>query len=86
LENGGAHVYFAGHEHDLQHQRIPSGLDHIVSGAGSELRPTGMMEYSKFAASTRGFVSTTITADSLFHQFIDEGGIMRYAFSTYHEN
>ncbi len=76
-------VYFAGHEHDLQHIKVegkPS--DYIVSGAGSEVRPTGKMEHSVFAASVQGFVATTITADSLYHQFVNYKGEVIYTFSS----
>lgn len=75
-------VYFAGHEHDLQHIK-PTGkpTHHIISGAGSEIRPTGMMEYSVFAKAIQGFVSSSITMDSIYHQFVDLNGTVIYDFS-----
>ncbi len=75
-------MYFAGHEHDLQHIKNPDlPTHHIVSGAGSEARPTGMMEYSLFAKSIQGFVSSSITQDSIYNQFVDTYGEVIYSFT-----
>lgn len=81
LEKHEVDVYFCGHEHDLQHI-YAKDVDHIVSGAGSEVRPTGMLPESLFAQSIQGFVSTSITKDSLYHQFIDLNGEVIYSFSS----
>ena len=55
-------VYFAGHEHDLQHLKPPDLPTHqFVSGAGSELRGTGTMSFTIFAASVQGFMSVELT-------------------------
>jgi len=76
-------IYFAGHEHDLQYIKPTSQpTHHIISGAGSEVRPVGNMEYTKFAKSVQGFVMSTITADSIHHQFIDYKGNLLYSFSS----
>lgn len=60
-------VYFAGHEHDLQHQK-PQGFTHyFVSGAGSEIRPvTKDSLQTKFAASEHGFMSVQLQKDTLY--------------------
>ncbi|MEO1053230.1 MAG: metallophosphoesterase [Bacteroidota bacterium] len=75
-------MYLAGHEHDLQHIK-PDGkpTHHIVSGAGSEVRPTGTMEYTKFAEAIQGFVSAAINKDSVYCQFVNLKGEMIYDFS-----
>ncbi len=59
-------IYFAGHEHDLQHQK-PKGFTHyFVSGAGSEVRPvTKDSLQTKFAVSDHGFMSVQLQKDTL---------------------
>ena len=56
-------IYFSGHEHDLQHLVLPDSLHQFISGAGSELRPTGSMEFTRFAQSVNGFISVELTRD-----------------------
>jgi 3',5'-cyclic AMP phosphodiesterase CpdA len=72
-------VYFAGHEHDLQHQQ-PKGkvTNHFVSGAGSETRPTNKAEMTKFSASSHGFMAVTLQAEQLLVQVIDDKGRILY--------
>ncbi|UXX77935.1 metallophosphoesterase [Reichenbachiella carrageenanivorans] len=75
-------VYFAGHEHDLQHIQNPSyKTHHIISGAGSEVRPTAKMEYSLFAASIQGFVAASATREQLLLQFISYEGEVIYRYN-----
>ena len=74
-------IYFAGHEHDLQHIYPGEGTHYIVSGAGSEVRPTGMMEHSKFARSVPGFVVASLTKESLLLQFVDTSGKVIYSYT-----
>ena len=79
LEKYKVQVYFAGHDHDLQHQK-PSGstVDYIVSGGGSENRPTGKYEHTKFAEGVSGFVLASLKADSMNLYFIDYKGNILY--------
>ena len=73
-------LYLAGHEHDLQHIRneeMPT--HHIISGSGSEVRKTGMMQHSIFAESIQGFVASSITKDSIYNQFVDYEGNVIYS-------
>ena len=65
-------AYFAGHEHDLQHQDDGTGVQYFVSGAGSEVRPTGTMKYTKFARSVGGFAACTATLQGLTIRFVDQ--------------
>jgi hypothetical protein len=46
LDAGGGRIraWLAGHDHDLQHLRTPSGLDVLVSGQGSRARPRERFE------------------------------------------
>jgi predicted MPP superfamily phosphohydrolase len=75
-------IYFAGHEHDLQHQK-PQGFTHyFVSGAGSEIRPvTKDSSQTKFAISDHGFMSVQLYRDSLLLNFINYKGKKLYTTS-----
>ena len=79
LEKYNVQVYFAGHDHDLQHQKpAGSSVDYIVSGGGSENRPAGKYEHTKFAEGISGFVLASLKADSLKLYFIDYKGKVLY--------
>ncbi|GAC13401.1 purple acid phosphatase family protein [Aliiglaciecola lipolytica] len=79
-------AYFAGHEHDLQHNR-PEGksVEHFVSGAGSELRPVQQREFTKYAISEAGFVSVSVNDTKLLVQFISGSGKRIYQYSVHKE-
>ncbi|MCU0447510.1 MAG: tartrate-resistant acid phosphatase type 5 family protein [Microscillaceae bacterium] len=70
-------AYFAGHEHDLQHQK-PKSVHYFVSGAGSEIRPTGKAAYTQFSQSMHGFMTVSITDKTLLVQVIDYKGNVIY--------
>ena len=75
-------LYFAGHEHDLQHIKPDNArTHHVISGAGSEIRPTGMMEHSKFAQSVPGFVIASVTRSTILLQFVDVQGVVIHKYS-----
>lgn len=80
FEKNKVNVYFAGHEHDLQHQK-PAGFTHyFVSGAGSEIRPVTIDEVqTKFAASDHGFMSVQLSKDALNLQVINYLGKELYS-------
>jgi len=71
-------LYFAGHEHDIQHIKPKGQMHHIISGAGSDIRETGMLDISLFARSVQSFADVSITKDSLHFQFIDYKGDIIY--------
>lgn len=71
-------AYFAGHEHDLQHLLTPLGIQHFISGAGSELRPTGTIPETRFAESRHGFMAASIDSTGLTVHAIDWTGDVRY--------
>lgn len=82
LEKYNVQAYFAGHDHDLQHQQPKgSAVDYFVSGAGSELRPSASYEHTKFAQSTAGFALVALTTDTMQVCFIDEEGNVVYEYS-----
>jgi acid phosphatase len=64
LRDYGVQAYFCGHEHDLQHLEV-GGVQHVISGAGSETRITGATDGTRFCASTLGFVSVTLTPEAM---------------------
>lgn len=64
LKRHGVHVYFNGHDHDLQHQE--SGCIHFFCvGAGSKVRPVKSGEFSLFAESTPGFAAVSVGPESM---------------------
>lgn len=82
LEKHKVAIYFAGHEHDLQHIKPgQKGTHHVVSGAGSDVRPTGKLDGTVFAKAVNGFVSSAITRDSIYNQFIDVNGDVIHQFT-----
>jgi tartrate-resistant acid phosphatase type 5 len=72
FEKHKVNIYFAGHEHDLQHQK-PQGFTHyFVSGAGSEIRPvTNDSMQTKFAVSDHGFMSVQLQKDTVHLKVIN---------------
>lgn len=70
-------AYFAGHEHDLQHNRAKT-VHHFISGAGSEIRPTGKAEFTLFGKSVQGFLCASLTAKYLLIQVVDFRGNVVY--------
>ena len=73
-------AYIAGHEHDLQHNQFENDkLIHIVSGGGSEVRPVGHYPFTRFAKSTGGFVTVSLTQDTLLFHFVDHLGQVIYS-------
>lgn len=68
-------AFICGHEHDLQIIKSP---DHyttqFISGAGCEVRPTGVTEGSIFAASEPGFMAFSLTANEMLVQVINAQG------------
>ncbi|MDN4503045.1 tartrate-resistant acid phosphatase type 5 family protein [Alteromonadaceae bacterium BrNp21-10] len=72
-------AYYAGHEHDLQHNQ-PAGttVAHFVSGAGSEVRTVAQREFTQFAKAEAGFASVSVSNQQLLTQFINAQGQVIY--------
>jgi 3',5'-cyclic AMP phosphodiesterase CpdA len=70
-------AYFAGHEHDLQHN-VARTVHHFISGAGSEIRPTGQAAFTRFGKSAHGFLCASLTANQLLIQMVDYRGNILY--------
>ena len=64
-------AYICGHEHDLQIIK-PKGryTTQFLSGAGSAIRPAGNREGTIFAAAEPGFMSFTVTGETMLIQTI----------------
>ncbi len=82
LEANHVQAYFCGHDHDLQHQK-PKGshVDHFLSGAGSEVRPTGSYEHTLFAKSVPGFALVSIQGETLTLYYLDKEGNIVYQYT-----
>lgn len=79
MQKHGVQAYFNGHEHDLQHIVRPgSPVHYFVSGAGSERRPTGRTEGTRYAESVSGFMSAVVTKDAMEVRAFDHLGRERY--------
>ena len=76
-------LVLAGHDHDYQRMFPINGVHYIVSGGGSQLRPTRFADYTFYAASVLHFVDievwddrmelTAISKDGPFDQVIIKG-------------
>ncbi|WP_286234328.1 purple acid phosphatase family protein [Thalassotalea sediminis] len=81
LEKYQVDAYFAGHEHDMQHNKPKqSTVDHFVSGGGSEIRPVKQRSFTKFAKATGGFAAVVVNEKTLLVQFIDHQGNIIYSY------
>lgn len=76
----GVQIYLCGHEHDLQVIHRPGGnVTYLVSGTGSEHRPTGNTEGTLFSASAYGFMALSLSSAQLGVQIVDDSGKKLYA-------
>jgi len=64
-------MFLAGHEHDLQFIKSTTGMYQLVSGAGSDIRDTGYLPQSLFAAAIAGFSLVSCSRESLDVFFFD---------------
>lgn len=78
-------IYFCGHEHDLQHLKSAKGpTNYFLSGAGSDLRATGSIPETLFAASVQGFMNVEIRRKSILVQVVDYKGNILYSTTVEH--
>ncbi|RZK79527.1 MAG: acid phosphatase, partial [Pedobacter sp.] len=70
----GVDAYICGHEHDLQHIKPAGKTHHFVSGSGSEVRPTGKIPETKFAAADFGFMTFSILPSNILVQVVNDKG------------
>ena len=82
LDRYNAQFYFCGHDHDLQHLKEGGGkTDYIVTGTGSEIRPSNENDLSLFSKSVPAFACITFHADSVRVGFVDVIGNCVYSYS-----
>lgn len=75
FEKNNVDAYICGHEHDLQVIRPEKQkVAYFVSGAGSEVRPTGSMPGSKFSISKQGFMIFSVLDNKTLVQVVDYEG------------
>jgi tartrate-resistant acid phosphatase type 5 len=74
----GVDAYICGHEHDLQHIKPAGSTHYFVSGSGCEVRPTGNIEGTKFAAADFGFLTFSATAKEIKVQAVNDQGAIIY--------
>lgn len=77
LHQFGVHAYLCGHEHDQQHL-VHDGLHHVISGAGSEHRPTDAGPLTRFCRSGLGFAVVTLHATVMELRFCEADGTVCY--------
>jgi len=77
LENQ-VQVYFNGHDHDLQHL-VAENMNFICTGAGSQVRATESIEYTRFAKADSGFTSVSLAAAKMVVRMVDNTGRELYA-------
>ncbi len=70
-------AYINGHDHDLQHI-VRDGVDFVCTGAGSEVRPVGPVEGTRFCVGRSGFSIVTVSGDQAHLEFRDFTGASLY--------
>ena len=82
LESAGVDIYFAGHEHILEHDVLTPRLHHVISGSGSEVTPSTGNPLTKFVASQGGFVTCSVNKEEVWLQYINHEGKLIYSTSV----
>ncbi|WP_440905670.1 purple acid phosphatase family protein [Catenovulum sp. SX2] len=79
MEKHQVNAYFAGHEHDLQHNQ-PQGttVHHFISGAGSAVRHVKPREFTQFAKATAGVTAVSLRQNSMLIQMVSAEGQVLY--------
>ena len=72
---------FSGHDHDLQHSHPKdSQIEYFGCGGGSETRPAGNEDFTKFSNSSLGFGVVSLTDNVFKLSFVNESGKVIYKF------
>ena len=79
LREHNVHAYFNGHDHDLQHLVAGGDVNLFCTGAGSQVRPTKTIEYTRFAKSRSGFTTVRLGPDKMEVAMIDWRGTVLYS-------
>ena len=81
-----ADVYFAGHDHDMQHLRPEGRLHFFVAGSAGKLRTIEPGPRSLFANGARGFATIAADPDTLSVKFLEEDLTSPYTFALKRSN
>ena len=81
-----AHIYLAGHDHDMQHLKPEGQLHFFVAGSGGKLRPIEPGPRSLFAKSANGFAVLEVQRESVSVAFFDVAGQELYRYALRQEN
>ena len=81
LHEHNVHAYFNGHDHDLQHL-VAGDVNLFCTGAGSQVRPTKKIEYTRFAKSRSGFTTVCLGPDKMDVAMVDWRGTVLYTTSV----
>jgi tartrate-resistant acid phosphatase type 5 len=73
IRDAGFAAYFAGHEHDLQHLAV-EGVQHFVSGGGSEYRDDPNTDEPTWSRASGGFLHASVNESHAKFQFISHTG------------
>jgi hypothetical protein len=76
-----ADVYFAGHDHDMQHLKPEGRLHFFVAGSAGKLRTIEPGPRSLFAKGARGFATISADTSVLSVKFVEEDLTSPYAYS-----
>ena len=77
LQRRGVQAYICGHDHDLQHI-VRDGMNYILTGAGSEVRPVREVDGTRFCAAVSGFSAFHLNTEALTVEFLDYNGVSLY--------
>jgi len=73
LEKYGVQMYICGHDHDIEYLK-ENNVNYFVSGAGSVLRETKVIEQTVFSQSINAFLSVKVTHDKALLKFVTVNG------------
>ena len=72
---------FSGHDHDLQHSHpANSTVEYFGVGGGSETRPAGNKDFTKFSQSSLGFGVIFLTQQMMKFSFVSDKGEQIYTY------
>jgi len=78
LKTHGVHVYFNGHDHNLQMTQR-DGITFITCGAGSQVYEPGPAAPGQFSSGHHGFMAVDLSAERFAYRLIDDTGAELFA-------
>jgi predicted MPP superfamily phosphohydrolase len=75
---------FSGHDHDLQHSRPDnSTVEYFGTGGGSDTRPAGQADFTKFSKASLGFGVVSLTQSTMRFSFVNDKGEQVYMYEIH---